>query len=49
MPIIDIKSLVRKAQNAYDKAIAAQKEGDWATYGKYLAQLEEYLNELSTK
>ncbi|HHW95511.1 MAG TPA: UPF0182 family protein [Mogibacterium sp.] len=45
----DIKSLVRKAQNAYDKAIAAQKEGDWATYGKYLAQLEEYLNELSTK
>lgn len=45
----DIKSLVRKAQNAYDKAIAAQKEGDWATYGKYIAQLEEYLTELSAE
>lgn len=44
-----MKSLVKKAQNAYDKAVAAQKEGDWETYGKYIEQLEEYLAELSGK
>ncbi len=42
----DTRSLAKKAQNAYEKAIAAQKEGDWATYGKYIKQLEEYLAEL---
>ena len=44
-----MKSLVKKAQNAYDKAVAAQKEGDWETYGKYIEQLEGYLAELSGK
>jgi len=45
----DIKSLIKKAQNAYDKAIAAQKEGDWEGYGKYIGQLEQYLNRLSNQ
>ena len=42
----DVKSLINKAQNAYDKAIEAQKEGDWAGYGKYIGQLETYLTRL---
>lgn len=42
----DVKSLIQKAQNAYDKAIEAQKEGDWASYGKYIGQLETYLTRL---
>ena len=43
----NVKSLIKKAQNAYDKAIAAQKEGDWEGYGKYIRQLEQYLTQLS--
>ena len=43
----DIKSLINKAQNAYNKAIEAQKNGDWAEYGKYIGQLEKYLTQLS--
>ncbi len=42
----DVKSLINKAQNAYDKAIEAQKNGDWAEYGKYIGQLEQYLKRL---
>ena len=42
----DIKSLINKAQNAYNKAIEAQKNGDWAEYGKYIGQLEKYLTQL---
>ena len=41
------ESLIKKAQNAYDKAIAAQQAGDWASYGKDLKKLETYLNKLS--
>ncbi len=43
----DVKSLINKAQNAYNKAIEAQQNGDWAGYGKYLDQLESYLTRLS--
>lgn len=39
-------SLIKKAQDAYDKAMNAQKSGDWASYGKYIEQLETYLNKL---
>ena len=42
----DIASLVAKAQNAYDKAIECQKNGDWEGYGKYIKQLEGYLTKL---
>lgn len=45
----DIKSLIKKAQNAYDKAIECQKNGDWEGYGKYIGQLETYLTQLSNK
>ena len=43
----DIQSLINMAQNAYNKAIEAQKNGDWAEYGKYIGQLEKYLTRLS--
>ena len=43
----DVQSLINAAQNAYDKAIEAQKNGDWAEYGKYIGQLEKYLKQLS--
>ena len=39
--------LIKKAQEAFDKAQDAQKDGDWAAYGKYLEELEKYLNELA--
>ena len=45
----DIKSLINKAQNAYDKAIEAQKNGDWEGYGKYIKQLEGYLTKLGSE
>lgn len=45
----DIKSLIKKAQNAYDKAIECQKEGDWEGYGKYIRQLESYLTKLANE
>ena len=32
---------------AYDNAIEAQKKGDWAGYGKYMDELEKYLNKLA--
>jgi len=43
----DIDSLIAKAQNAYDKAIECQKNGDWEGYGKYIKQLENYLTKLA--
>ncbi len=39
--------LITLAQDAFAKAQEAQRSGDWATYGKYLSQLEEYLNLLA--
>ncbi len=38
--------LVRRAQDHYDRAIAAQRAGDWATYGEQLRQLGDVLREL---
>ncbi len=41
-----LTELAKLAATAYDNAIAAQKEGDWASYGKYLDELEGYLNQM---
>lgn len=38
--------LIQKAQESYDQAMKAQKEGDWASYGKYINELETYLKQL---
>jgi hypothetical protein len=45
----DVQTLIRKAQNAYDKAIECQKNGDWEGYGKYIGQLESYLTKLASE
>ena len=45
----DVAALIKKAQNAYDKAIECQKNGDWEGYGKYIRQLENYLTKLANE
>jgi uncharacterized membrane protein (UPF0182 family) len=38
--------IIKRAQEAFDKAEAAQKNGNWAKYGEYLNELDKYLNML---
>lgn len=38
---------ISKAANAYNKAIEAQKNGDWAKYGELIKELGDILNNLS--
>lgn len=38
--------IIKKAQNAYNAALKAQKNGDWAEYGKHMNELEKYLKQL---
>ena len=40
--------LIQKAVEAFENAEAAQKDGDWAGYGEYLEELENYLNQLAS-
>ena len=37
---------ITKAQDAYNKAQSALKDGDWTAYGEYMKQLSDYLNKL---
>ena len=39
--------LIEAAAKAYENAIEAQRDGDWAGYGEYMDELEKYLNELA--
>jgi uncharacterized membrane protein (UPF0182 family) len=39
--------LVAEARSAYDRAVAAQRAGDWAAYGEALDELGRILEELS--
>lgn len=39
--------IIAKAQEAFENAQQAQKDGDWAKYGEYLNELDKYLNMLS--
>jgi uncharacterized membrane protein (UPF0182 family) len=41
--------LVRQAQQHYDRAIAAQRSGDWATYGREIDQLGAVLTQLRAR
>ena len=40
---------MRQAQQHYDRAIAAQRIGDWATYGREIDQLGAVLNQLRAR
>jgi uncharacterized membrane protein (UPF0182 family) len=41
--------LIRLASEAFENALRAQRSGDWAAYGRYMSQVEEYLNRLSVQ
>ncbi|HET6753890.1 MAG TPA: UPF0182 family protein [Jiangellaceae bacterium] len=44
----DLQAAIEDAQQAYDDAQAAQREGDWAAYGAALDRLEEALARAAT-
>ena len=44
-----MEELAKMAQQAYDNAQAALKEGNWADYGKYMQQLSDILKEMAGK
>jgi uncharacterized membrane protein (UPF0182 family) len=48
-PTGNMASLLQQAQTHYDRAIAAQRAGDWAAYGKEIDALGAVLNQLRTK
>jgi uncharacterized protein len=41
-----LSELAALANEAYTNAIAAQKNGDWSGYGKYIDQVSQYLSEM---
>jgi uncharacterized membrane protein (UPF0182 family) len=41
-------ALTAEAQATYQRAIAAQRAGDWATYGAEIARLGQILERLAT-
>ncbi len=45
----DVAQLVNQATSQYEKAEAAQRAGDWATYGKEIDALKQTLKKLQTK
>lgn len=45
---ISIDNLINLANEAFQNATTAQQRGDWSAYGKYLEDLERYLNLLTT-
>jgi uncharacterized membrane protein (UPF0182 family) len=40
---------VQQAQSHYDRAIAAQRAGDWASYGKEINALGSVLEQLRSR
>jgi uncharacterized protein len=40
-------SKIKQVKELYDKALEAQKTGDWAKYGEYIKQLGELITELN--
>lgn len=42
-------ALIRQAGEAYDRAVQAQRQGDWATYGEELKKLGALLQQLQKK
>jgi uncharacterized membrane protein (UPF0182 family) len=38
--------LILEANNAYERAVSAQRNGDWSTYGRELQNLSDYLTKL---
>lgn len=40
------QELIFQANDLFEKALGAQRQGNWAQYGEYLKQLQEILNQL---
>lgn len=45
--VIEVPNEIKDAKDLYNKAIEAQKSGDWAKYGEYINELGKVLNKLS--
>jgi uncharacterized protein len=43
----NVKERIKSAKDAFDKAVEAQKSGDWAKYGEYIKNLQDILSELN--
>jgi uncharacterized membrane protein (UPF0182 family) len=48
-PQPEAEDLIRQAKDSYDRAIAAQRQGDWARYGAEIKRLGTILEELKKK
>jgi uncharacterized membrane protein (UPF0182 family) len=46
-PTASVQSLSTQARQHYDRAIQAQREGDWARYGEELKKLGAVLDQMS--
>ncbi|MDD1463638.1 hypothetical protein MEO39_27050, partial [Dolichospermum sp. ST_sed2] len=45
--VVPDNSLIEQANDLYNSAIEAQKNGDWTTYGTKIEELGEVINQLS--
>jgi uncharacterized membrane protein (UPF0182 family) len=48
-PQPETADLIRQAKDSYDRAISAQRQGDWARYGEEIKRLGNILEELKKK
>ncbi len=46
LPADDVRRLAQEAARAYDRAMAAQRAGDWAAYGEAMRQVGDLLGRL---
>ncbi len=44
---LSLSELAVRANEAYNNALSAQKDGDWAGYGRYLNELQGYLSRMT--
>ena len=47
--VLTSEELIRLANEAFENATNSQRSGDWASYGQYLSDLKDYLNQLMPK
>ncbi|MCI8284416.1 MAG: UPF0182 family protein [Firmicutes bacterium] len=45
---LSLSQLASLANEAYNNALSAQKSGDWAGYGRYLSELQNYLTRMTS-
>ncbi|MBR5229119.1 MAG: UPF0182 family protein [Firmicutes bacterium] len=45
---MSLSELAELANQAYNNAVSAQRNGDWAGYGRYLEQMSKYLQQMTS-